>query len=471
MSFSRRGVVMSATVVAAALVVSLAPGVGAQSVATQDDGTTSTSTTTTAPPTSLPDGTTTVPPVGETTTTTTIYTPPIPPELAEDPRVPFLVDPGADDGGDIPIAQRSFDPRSVTVLPERVAEAKKALAAAQADLLAAQARVAERSQLVTDLTAELDKMDGDVKAAVAEAARARKQLRDHAVTAYVSNRIDPMMLLDTNDFVDMGVARSYLDVVVRQHERLVKAYEQKKSQLTSGQAALASKLGEAQSVLTQTASQVPTAFAAVLAAGEQLRAYEAGAHAYVDGFVFPVAADVEFIDSWGYPRMTGTASAHWHEGTDIFAAYGSPLVASENGVIERLGSASLGGNKLWVAGESGTKYYYAHLSAFAVGITDGTKVRAGEVVGYVGDTGNAKGTSPHLHFEIHPDGGDAVNPYPLLKAAYGNRPVARATAPTPTLPTDPAVLSALAALAAAAADPAAATTTTTTAPPTTAPAG
>ena len=411
-----------------------APGASAQDATSTT--TTGAPTTTTAPA----DTTTTAPDLPQDPVPpTTIYTPTIPPELAEDPRVPFLVDPGADDGVDIPVAQRSFDPRSVTVLPERVAEAKKVLAAAQADLLAAQQRLAERAGRVTELTSQLDQMDTDVRDAVATAAAARKELRDHAVTAYMSGRTDTLALLDTSDFVDLGVARRYLDVVVLQHQRLVRAYERTQKALTSSQGRLASELGEAQSVLEQTASQVPLAFAEVLTATEQLRAYEAGAHAYVDGFVFPVAAEVEFIDSWGYPRMTGTASEHWHQGTDIFATYGSPLIAAENGVIARLGTGTLGGNKLWVVGESGTEYYYAHLSAFAEGISDGTKVAAGDLVGYVGDTGNAKGTSPHLHFEIHPEGGDAVNPYPLLKAAYGSRPVARAVAPEPTV-VDPAAV-------------------------------
>jgi murein DD-endopeptidase MepM/ murein hydrolase activator NlpD len=80
-----------------------------------------------------------------------------------------------------------------------------------------------------------------------------------------------------------------------------------------------------------------------------------------------------------------------------------------------MGSDVLGGTKLWIKGESGTYYYYAHLSAFEEGLTVGQVVEAGDVVGLVGTTGNARGGAPHLHFEIHPDGGMAVNPYPLLK--------------------------------------------------------
>ena len=95
--------------------------------------------------------------------------------------------------------------------------------------------------------------------------------------------------------------------------------------------------------------------------------------------------------------------------------YGTPEVACERGIITKLGSDVLGGTTLWLKGESGTYYYYAHLSRYADGIAKGTLVDAGQIVGYVGDTGNAKGGPPHLHFEIHPDGGPAVNPYPLLK--------------------------------------------------------
>ncbi|KLR60450.1 Peptidase family M23 [Actinobacteria bacterium IMCC26207] len=381
----------------------------------------------------------------------TTYLPPIPEELINDPRVPFLVDPGEGDGIDLPIAQFSFDPQSVAVLPERVAGAQAALLASQADLDQIQKRVAEKTQTVLDLTAQLDSLSGEVRTAVTKTATARRRLRDHAVTAYMQGRAeDKLALLDNNDFVDLGVARSYLAVVAQQHERLLRSYERQSKALGKSEAKLASDLGIAQSVLTQTTAQVQTAVDAVAGATAQLQAYQNGAHAYINGFVFPVASEVEFIDSWGYPRMMGTPSAHWHQGTDIFATYGTPLIASENGTVARIGTGTLGGNKLWVVGESGTEYYYAHLSAFAVGLSDGMRVTAGQLVGYVGDTGNARGTSPHLHFEIHPGGGDAVNPYPVLKAAYGNRTVFRATAPL----ADPAVDPAAVTTAAPAADPA-----------------
>jgi len=356
--------------------------------------------------------------------------PAIPEELLNDPRVPFLVDPGESDGVDLPIAQLRFDPLSVAVLPERVAGAKAALLESQANLEQIQQRVAENTQAVLKLTAQLDTLSVDVREAVTKTATARRRLRDNAVTSYVQGRAEEKLaLLDNNDLVDMGVARSYLEVVAQQHERLLRSYERQSKALGTAEARLASDLGIAQSVLAQTTVHIQSAVDAVAASTAQLQAYQAGAHAYINGFVFPVAGEVEFIDSWGYPRMTGTPSAHWHQGTDLFANYGTALIASENGRIERIGTGTLGGNKLWVAGDSGTEYYYAHLSAFASGLFDGMPVKAGQLVGYVGDSGNAKGTSPHLHFEIHPGGGDAVNPYPVLKAAYGNRTVFTAIAP------------------------------------------
>lgn len=403
-----------------------APTVAAQDPSDPPDGTgsTSTSTTTTRPPSSSSTTSTTAP------TTTVPYVPSIPPELEGDPRVPFLVDPGPADGADIPIAQHSFDPLSVSVRPELVAEAAEAVRLATTLLEATQADVLEAAAEVTRRTAELDELGSESRAAVEAAAAARKQLIERAVTAYVVGDLEGRLAsLQVDDMVDLGVARNYVGVVVDGNQRLVNRYERLRRGLSRDQADLTEQLAVARVDLAEATDAVVPAFENLTERVRELEAYQAGAQAYIGGFVFPVAGDVEFIDSWGYPRMTGTASEHWHQGTDVFAQYGTPLIAAENGVLERVGVGSLGGNKLWVRGESGVEYYYAHLAAFAPGVADGRPVRAGEVVGYVGDTGNARGTSPHLHFEIHPGGVGPINPYPVLKAAYGNRPTQRATAP------------------------------------------
>ncbi len=127
--------------------------------------------------------------------------------------------------------------------------------------------------------------------------------------------------------------------------------------------------------------------------------------------VCPVDGAVSFVDSWGAPRSGGRT----HQGVDMMADRGTPLVAIEAGRISRTGNGGLGGITIWLAGSSGDYYYYAHLDALASGISGGDSVTVGELIGYVGSTGNAAYTLPHLHFELHPDGGGAVNPYPLVR--------------------------------------------------------
>ena len=127
--------------------------------------------------------------------------------------------------------------------------------------------------------------------------------------------------------------------------------------------------------------------------------------------VCPVAGPVSFVDSWGDPRSGGRS----HQGVDMLAARGTPLVAVESGTIKRKSTSTLGGITIWLEGRSGDAYYYAHLDAWAAGLTQGMSVNAGDLVGTVGTTGNAPENVPHLHFERHPGGGAAVNPYPFVR--------------------------------------------------------
>lgn len=125
---------------------------------------------------------------------------------------------------------------------------------------------------------------------------------------------------------------------------------------------------------------------------------------------FPMLGKCSFVDSWHAPRPGGRL----HEGVDIIGARGLPLVAVKDGVITKLiTNQTLSGNAIRLTIADGTYFYYAHLDAFAEGIAVGTTVAAGQVIGYNGSTGS---TSPHLHFEVHPRGGEAVNPYPFVKA-------------------------------------------------------
>ena len=120
----------------------------------------------------------------------------------------------------------------------------------------------------------------------------------------------------------------------------------------------------------------------------------------------------------------------------MFAPTGTPLLAVADGTLSRVGINNLGGNRLWLTDEAGNEFYYAHLSAYAPAAVSGARVRAGQVIGFVGNTGQAITTPPHLHFEVHPQGGDSVNPYPYLVAWQrgSDIPLAfrqAATSPTP----------------------------------------
>ena len=118
------------------------------------------------------------------------------------------------------------------------------------------------------------------------------------------------------------------------------------------------------------------------------------------GYVFPVYGQVGYGDSFGAPRPD--VSGGWHHGDDIFAPLGAPLLAVADGMVFSVGPNRIGGNRLWVRDEQGNEFYYAHLSAYTPLAKNGNAVRAGDVLGFVGNTGDAEGGPYHLHFEIHP---------------------------------------------------------------------
>lgn len=115
-----------------------------------------------------------------------------------------------------------------------------------------------------------------------------------------------------------------------------------------------------------------------------------------------------FADTWGGARSEGRR----HEGVDIFAPRGTPVHATTRGVVVKVGQDRLGGNVVTVLGPGGYRHYYAHLSAFNV--RAGQWIAAGAVLGFVGNSGNARATPPHLHYGVYTPAWRAVNPYPLL---------------------------------------------------------
>jgi hypothetical protein len=149
----------------------------------------------------------------------------------------------------------------------------------------------------------------------------------------------------------------------------------------------------------------------------------------VPTLIFPVAGPTTYIDDFGQARPGGP-----HQGNDLLATKKTPVVAVEAGKVKFWTTSASAGCMLYLYGDSGTSYDYIHLNndlttgndnrgkcvpgvAYARGLKDGAKVNAGQLLGYVGDSGDADGAHAHLHFEVHPGGGAAVSPFPYLQTA------------------------------------------------------
>ncbi len=166
-------------------------------------------------------------------------------------------------------------------------------------------------------------------------------------------------------------------------------------------AKLLSKLG----LKIRAVASVPVATPAAPAAAQYLKA-------------FPVIGTHSYENDFGDARSQGS-----HEGNDIMSPRGTPVVAVADGTIKRLTrvETGLGGVWIWLMDTAGNEYYYAHLNDIVAGLDAGSKVTAGQQIGTVGNTGDARFGAAHLHFEIHPGGGGAINPYTDLVAVDPNR--------------------------------------------------
>lgn len=137
------------------------------------------------------------------------------------------------------------------------------------------------------------------------------------------------------------------------------------------------------------------------------------------GYVFPVYGEASFGDTWGAPRATTGR----HQGADIFAPLGAPILAAADGTLFSVGWNRIGGWRLWLRDRQGNQFYYAHLAGYSSIARNNAEVKAGQVIGFNGNSGDAQGTPFHVHFEIHPVGllplgyeGGAVSPFDYLSA-------------------------------------------------------
>jgi murein DD-endopeptidase MepM/ murein hydrolase activator NlpD len=271
-------------------------------------------------------------------------------------------------------------------------------------------------------------------AASQQLAGARTAIGDEVRAMYQSGRVSMTDALFRSSLEQMGQRLEFFTVlvtrqadVVAQAEATRQAYTLAARQVAAdreratalrarAKAAvdrLTTRLREAERATARLrAAQTRASSASAAAAGATTAAVlEPGSR----GFACPMAPPYTYVDSWGAARSGGRT----HEGTDIMAPYGAKVLAFTGGVISRQKTGGLGGITLYLQGDNGAEYYYAHLSGYAVGA--GARVRAGQHIAFNGNSGNASATAPHVHFEIHPGGpGSApVNPYSQVRQACG----------------------------------------------------
>ncbi len=327
------------------------------------------------------------------------------------PEVDVTV-PEADDGA---VIQPRIDYSPDEVLISSVEEARVKLAEAEQRHLDAIAHVKSLRLRGKELDAELEALDAETRAAIEDLIESEERLRVRATSAFTRGD-GAGFSLDHDDLLGFQAQQTIVETVFELDDEAIREYADLRDGLDVDALSQVDRRAIIDDLLADALLTVEDEAAAVEQAARELVVFEAGSQIYIENVVFPIDGDYgrPLIDSWGFPRMTGTPDSHAHQGIDIFAPMGTPLVAAERGVLTRVGVGRLGGLKLWLRGESGTDWYYAHLSDFAPDIAEGQVVEAGELVGFVGDTGNAKGTPPHLHMQIHPNGGDPINPYPML---------------------------------------------------------
>jgi peptidoglycan LD-endopeptidase LytH len=318
-------------------------------------------------------------------------------------------------------------------------QALRDLEAAQADLERATIELNDVYSRVEDVTAKEVTLRATVEAHEREITSTQDGVVERAVDMYMRGGTDLQTLFFSAQSVNemltaqelvVSAANSDIGVIDRLNalttdtERLRGQVLEARAELRELQASMEERAAtlesardratESQRRLSGECARVKDAYDRELA---RRRAAEAAARAGASGglpaeatpgFICPVAGPVSFINDWGFPRSGGRT----HKGTDMFARRGTPLVAVAAGTVTT-GNGGLGGITVNLRSDYGVRFYYAHLDGWGPGISGGVRVTKGQVLGYVGDTGNARGTSPHLHFGITTT--QQVNPFPTVR--------------------------------------------------------
>lgn len=275
---------------------------------------------------------------------------------------------------------------------------------------------------ITDAREARERLTAEVRELEREAARADRALRTRAVATYVTGGPDPVNLLLSADDPGEALARSrVLGGLGSRERRMIERATAARAALGQRQAALDEVLAELEADEDRLAvlqERVSAAFELARAEEHELASRRARQRRVSRGgqrgfYACPLAAPYHFRDTWGAPRSGGRR----HKGVDIFAPTAADVYAITDGTILRHSTSRLGGLGLYLAGDDGHQYYYAHLQEILPGYGPGRRVEAGELIARNGSTGNATANAPHVHFEVRPGGGGHVNPYPFAAAA------------------------------------------------------
>jgi peptidoglycan LD-endopeptidase LytH len=247
-------------------------------------------------------------------------------------------------------------------------------------------------------------------------ARARRALSGHVSSLYKAGGTRPLSGI-LGSSAEVVVSRVEFETILQEGQ--VAAVADAKVAFDSYEAAIRdvksamTQMDKLEARATQTVDKLSANFEKAKQVADKLAGFNT-TH-LIDGrwVSCPVSKPFSFVDSWGAPRSGGRA----HKGTDIMNPMGNRVHAIVDGVVSRQTYSSLGGISLYLRGDDGNEYYYAHLSKYAS--RTGQRVKAGELIAYNGATGNAAWSGPHVHFEVHPGAGAPVNPYPFVKAACG----------------------------------------------------
>jgi murein DD-endopeptidase MepM/ murein hydrolase activator NlpD len=306
----------------------------------------------------------------------------------------------------------------------------KDVAAAQKRANAAAARYAAAQSGLAKAEAEVADLEARTATARAELDALASKVRSLAVQQYVDGGIRPSIV--DPDPGRLARGQAMLRIITQADTDDLDRYRVARDDMVAGQAALRARLAQRREAVRSLKADQAKATAELESLATAQRKYEAEQAAAkreaeararqrqstasrraptptvvaTGSWVCPVQGPHSFSNDWHQPRSGGRL----HQGNDILAPRGTPVVASVSGSVTAHRSA-LGGLSYYLQGDDGNVYFGTHLDSFA-GVTG--RVAAGTVIGRVGSSGNAAGGPPHLHFEIHPGGGGAVNPYPTL---------------------------------------------------------